>query len=661
MKQYMEEVCKDAQRYFQKTYANKPRIVTGVVVSLVLFLLSMHYLYDGFDKQFFVMTFLCLMTGILLILPKFENRILQWLTLLLYLGYVPGKMFERIELPLQDLSTLRDGARLVNLFIILFLYALILFLSQRVSIAFSVSNGILLAACIANYYVKNFRGTSLTLNDILAVRTAATVVGNYNLTMEPELWYTILYFIFFIAWGRWCQISGRGIRYHIITTTVSLLSCLLLLCFYYKTDYLEEHELKNAYWNTGVSEELNGFLLTFVININEMRLEKPAGYSEGALLAIAEEAGKNYTTVNESDFYPNIIFIMNEAWSDLRVLGNIETSEEVMPFVDSLADCSNAKKGNTHVEILGGLTANSEFEALTGDSLAFLAAGVVPYQLQVNHNMSSLATVLSAQGYHTMAMHPSVSSAWNREKVYEYLGFDDFIDINEFETEYRSIGNFISDECNFNEIIYRFEHKEDGPLFLFDITIQNHADYYGQISQDIQITKVGSTLASEMDSFDIYQAETYINLMHETDRAFQALISYFETVEEPTIICMYGDHEPWLSDGIYDAFFEDSSLTEEEQNDLKYVTPYVIWSNTDTVFPDVEDLSANYLGTVVLETAGVELSAYHKFLSELYEDYPVITLHNIESIEDDERIVQYQMLEYNQLMEKDYLEELFLP
>ena len=67
---------------------------------------------------------------------------------------------------------------------------------------------------------------------------------------------------------------------------------------------------------------------------------------------------------------PNVIAIMNESLADLNVDGPFETSEDYLPFIHSLT--KNTIKGKLYVSIEGANTANSEFEFLTGNSLAFL-------------------------------------------------------------------------------------------------------------------------------------------------------------------------------------------------------------------------------------------------------------------------------------------------
>lgn len=652
----LQKIKTPIKAYVKEVLSHKWKLAIGIMVSMVLFGVSTYYLFEGINKRFIIYSVLCLMTGAFLVFPKLKKWYLAFPVLMIYLITVPGKLFERMELPNFDLSVLLEGAQLANILIILLVYSVLLLLFQRTGVALAVGSFFLLLLMLINNYVIMFRGSNLSPTDLTAVGTAMSVIGNYRLTMNSELWYSILYFCFFISFGFWCDIPLKGIKYHIAVTAAALCYFGFFWYFWNISDYLEEHALQGHYWNDLENEEVNGFLLSFGISMEEMGMDRPWGYSETALMNIMQDVRENYEDPGLKKVRPSIIFIMNEAWSDLRVLGNLETTEDFMPFVDSLTD--STAKGNTYVKVLGGLTANSEFEALTGDSLAFLAPTAIPYSLQVNHEMYSLARVLKDQGYQTMGMHPSGSAAWNREKVYDYFGFDDFIDQSKFQTPYLYVRNFLSDECNFNEIIWHFEHKkEDSPLFLFDVTIQNHADYYGQIETPISILTIGQT--SVEDVGNVYNAKTYLNLMKITDDAFADLISYFSTVEEPVIICMFGDHQPNLGDTFYNAIFADSGLTEQQQTELKYITPYVIWANYEVEFPDYGDMSANYLGAVLMECAGADLPPYYQFLLQLREQYPVISYHTLEEHGDDKVIMQYQMLQYNHLMEKNYLRELF--
>ncbi len=127
----------------------------------------------------------------------------------------------------------------------------------------------------------------------------------------------------------------------------------------------------------------NGFAVSFIYNCQFINVSEPADYSADSVERIQESVdllsdGSSSGVAQSSPDQPNIIVIMNEAFSDLSVLADYTTNKEVMPFISSLNE--NTVKGNLYVSVLGGNTANTEFEFLTGDSLAFLPTGSVAYQ-----------------------------------------------------------------------------------------------------------------------------------------------------------------------------------------------------------------------------------------------------------------------------------------
>ena len=502
-------------------------------------------------------------------------------------------------------------------------------------------------------------------NDLGAAGTAISIMGNYNYELSPEALYSVIYFLFFIVLG-----SRIRIRMHKwVHIGISVLSVLFIGGWYYTVmdtpNPLGKEFIVN-YWIMRDTRNLNGACLSYFLLLKDYKVDIPDDYSEKALETIAKATVADYESIEEAGQKPNIIMIMNEAWSDLRVLGELDTTEEYMPFVDSLAE--NALRGDLYVSILGGRTANTEFEALTGNSLSLLSTSVIPYQNQVNHDMPSLARVLENQGYETMVMHPNGEGTWNRKYVYAYFGFDTFIHQGIWEVPYEYVKGFISDACNYKEIIHRYEERnKNAPFFLFDVTMQNHGGYYGEVPIDIDVVKVGGIPAEEAGY--LYDVQTYLNLVKISDDAFQELVTYFEQADEPVIICIFGDHQPLLGDNFYEAAFTGSELSEQELNLQKYIVPYVIWANYEADWREYGNMSANYLSAALTECAGLELPPFYQFLMKLHEEYPVLMqrgcldgegkLVNIEDVWDEEVIYQYRMLQYNQLYEKDYIRKIF--
>jgi len=639
------------------------KIVFSTIFMVFMLILSF-FAWDGIPKRMIICLGLTLLSGILLLLPKLTNRISVPL-LVLFLFYVPRKIFQRMELPVQDMSRIMDGVEELTIAFIICAFLLIFLVTQSSAAALGAGSVFFLLLFLVEYYLWRFREDFLMPSDLRAVGTAISVMKNYDYRLSPEALYSVIYLLFF-------AVLGFKIRIHMhkwVHVGVSAIAVLLIGGWYYTvmdTPNPLGKEFVINYWVLGDTRNLNGACLSYFLLLKDSQMEIPEHYSEKELRKIADGIAGNDEKLWETGQKPNIIMIMNEAWSDLRVLGELDTTQECMSYVEGLKE--NTIRGNLYVNILGGLTANTEFESLTGDSLALLAAGVIPFQNQVRHDMPSLARTLKAQGYKAMAVHPNGEGTWSRNRVYRYFGFDEFIHQGNWEVPYEYVGGFISDACNFKEVIQRYEERDkEAPFFLFNVTIQNHGGYQYDTPLDIGVLKVGETSAEEMG--DITELQKYMNLINITDEAFGTLIEYFKQVEEPVIICMYGDHQPLLNEDFYDTIFAGQELSEQEQNLRKYIVPYIIWANYEVDWEEYGNMSANYLPAVLMECAGLGLPPYYQFLLGMHEEYPVLTqkgcldkdgnLIDIKNIWEEDLIYQYRMLQYNQLYVKDYLGEIF--
>ena len=111
-----------------------------------------------------------------------------------------------------------------------------------------------------------------------------------------------------------------------------------------------------------------------------------------------------------------------------------------------------------------------------------------------------------------------------------------------------------------------------------------------------------------------------------SDNAFRELIEYFSNCDEPTIIAMYGDHQPSFDDDANEVL---NNHTKDGGDINKYYVPYVIWANYDIEeedsFGKLNTLSTNYFASTVFKYAGVRLSDYDQYLLDLHERIPAIT------------------------------------
>ena len=396
------------------------------------------------------------------------------------------------------------------------------------------------------------------------------------------------------------------------------------------------------------------------MNIQYTIVSQPEGYSADKVNKIADKYEVTQGSNKALKQKPNVVVIMNETFSDLNVVNKIKTNKEVMPFINSLKD--NTIKGHMLVSVFGGGTSNSEYEFLTGNSVSALPLNGNAYTQFVKHKVPSLASQLKEQGYDTLAFHPYKAHGWNRDTVYPLLGFDQFLDETCMNPNGEKFRGWYSDSEDYNKIIDIFNKKKAGqPLFLFNVTIQNHGGYLIADKNFKEEIKIKDEKATDT-------ANRYLSLIHESDRAFEKIINYFKNQKEPTIVVMFGDHQPKLEDSFYELLYGKSlsSLSLKEQQ-KKYTVPFIMWANYDIdEQSDVENVSANYLSSLMLQQTNLKLSRYNEFLLDMRNNVPALNAngyvdkdgkdhHLSEQNKYTKLITQYQYLQYNSLMDKKHV------
>ena len=427
--------------------------------------------------------------------------------------------------------------------------------------------------------------------------------------------------------------------------------------YLYSTDVLAQNGISVDIWNRNKGSKRNGIYLDFFMNFHYLSMEKPEGYSTDALKDILAEneekpADKNDKTKGEE---PNVIIIMNESLADYTLLdegSNMTYNEDYLPFIHSLDE--NVIKGKCYVSVFGGQTANSEFECLTGNSLAFLPASSVPYQQYINGTTFSLPIYMKTLGYQAIAIHPCVATNWNRDVAYKSMNFDAFLSQNDFTNpEYV---RYISDKETYKKIIAQFEEKkEKEKLFIMGVTMQNHGGYTDDTEWENPIVAGDGeyTLANE-----------FLSSAHVSDEAYKYLLDYFKDYEEPTIILMFGDHQPSIDEEFLNVVLGGSADTLTfQQMQEKFCTPYLIWANYD-IDTDTESISStNFIANELLEQAGIALPKYNQYVNKVHEQVEAMNAFGYmtkdknwhsyqENTEATELINNYRILEYGYFSEK---------
>ena len=538
----------------------------------------------------------------------------QWLSRLVFL-LGPWVSFWMVEIlngndVFADLYPWQVLMNLIWYYLLFLLCRLILGRRRRAAV---MASGLSFFVGIVNHYVLRFRGRILFPADLTAWETAANVADAFDFSLDAAMRQgaVLLVAYFFLVWM--CVPQRKRAK------LPRWLTCLLVLvevgyCFiFFKTEALPALGIYTQQWVT----QANGFLLNFTVALRYSALDKPEDYSRSQVLELMEtypaEAG------DPSVVQPtNLIVVMNESFADLTIFEGLEVSEDPTPFLHSMEE--NTVRGWMYSPVTGGGTASVEFEYLTGFSTIFQPPHTVAYQLYAEEGMPSLASLAGSVGYESTAFHPYKSSGWNRPIVYEDMRFDHQL-YEEDVTDPYLVRRYVSDQSDY-EMLYSITDREEGdPAFIFNVTMQNHSSY-AQGWNNLEKTVALSTEQRTADT----TAEQYLALMRASDDALRDLISHYERSSEPTMIVFFGDHQPPLKNAFYEQLYGkplDQRTTEEVLK--QYATPFFLWANYD--IPEQEDvvLSPNYLGVLTAKAAGLPQTGFMEFLSQLYEELPVIT------------------------------------
>ena len=555
--------------------------------------------------------------------PKFKLR--KW-PAYIWMILIPVGAFYLMEAYYHNAFMMYGPLQVLNIVFYFILFAFLFFIIGRASVAYIIGLIFVTGVGIANYYTMCFRSSPILPWDLMSLQTAFSVTNNYKFSIEQRMLVVTLGFVAMIILAS--RLDVRLPKLNLKRTLRRLIGAaacvggIFLMIFALQVESVQKYlKLEETLFTPTHLYKTNGFMVSFMYDLQFIRVKEPKGYSIEVVEEIMDRYAVDAEDAVDLEEQPNLIVIMNEAFSDLSVLGDFETNQDYMPFIRNLTE--DAVKGNMYVSVKGGNTANSEFEFLTGNTMAFLPQGSVAYQQYIHAETPSMASWMGSLGYETAGLHPYYASGWDRDEVYPFLGFDTSAFLYDFKNR-KIIRKYVSDETAYDKIIDMYEDKaEDERLFAFEVTMQNHGGYY----QDYENFEHTISLAFESDTKSAqHYTEQYLSLIKESDRAFEELVNYFKEQDEKTVVVMFGDHQP--ADLIarpiqkLNGTYGDTSIEAEQD---RFVVPFVIWANYDIEEAYIEQISINYLSSLIMDTADLPMTGYQKYLLDLYEQIPVIT------------------------------------
>ena len=565
----------------------------------------------------------------------------------------------------DDIFKIRWKTMAVNILFYELLLFLLFCIFNKAKTAIRTELVLLWLLGIANAYVYRFRRSFIRPWDLTSIGTAKNVALNYDYTPEIRMVISGVIMVLLFILARFCTLeAGKLFKEKLFLRAAGALVSILLIismCFLVQRNTVKDMlGIYTVLFDSKGMMRKNGMALNFMYQMKYLKVEKPSGYdkeAESEILSSYEEDTK------APENMPDIIVIMNEAFSDPAVDGEFTTNEDYMPFFHSLQEGrEDTVTGYINVSVNGGNTPNTEFEFLTGNSMGFLPDGSIAFQQYVRHAIESIPSYLKGFGYQTFASHPYKANGWDRPRVYPLLGFDEMYFKEYFEgldPEY--VRNYISDSSYFQAVSDKMEEMgKNGPVFSFNVTMQNHSGYskedYDNFDRMITVD------VPEEERERAVKMDNYLSLIKYSDMALKELIEKYEKEDRDTMIVFFGDHQPEAA--TFEVMWDENGKYWDGLSDEDYINtyrvPFLIWANFDIKEQQDIETSANYLGNLVLEEAGFPLSPYRSFLKDFSNDHTVVSAVRFVDdkgnsvMHDDwgDELIDYQRMQYYQMFDR---------
>lgn len=507
---------------------------------------------------------------------------------------------------------------LLNILPVVLLILLLYCLVGRAWIAFLVGSVPVMLASVGNYFKIVCRDDPFMFADVPDITTALGISERYDLSMNWRLGFCLFcmvfgtLFLFFFVRGRVRP------RWRLALGAVILLSIIPLVGVYTSDDVYDNKTQNYEYADQWAAPQVfltRGFVYPFLYSIKEAFPEPPQGYSEEAALEILE----SYTPQDiPEDKKVNVIGIQLEAFNDLERLGITGIAPEVYEKYHALE--AESYTGNLITNIFAGGTVRTERAFLTGD---------VTLE-DFRRDTGSYVWYFKDQGYHAEGIHPYHDYYYNRKNVNSYLGFDQYWF---FQNRYDEIndGHIAMDDVLFPDLLQFYQNRDkDTPYFNFTVTYQGHGPY----ATDALEGTDGWWDGTYSDESTYYILNNYLDSVQETAGQLWDFIQALREDEDPVVVVVFGDHNPWLgySNSAYHDLGVNLDTSTEEGFYNYYGTRYLIWANDaakETLNNDFTgegpDVSPCFLMNVLFEQCGWGSgSAYMQLTGEVMEQIPVI-------------------------------------
>ncbi len=356
-----------------------------------------------------------------------------------------------------------------------------------------------------------------------------------------------------------------------------------------------------------------GGIYPFLYSIPDAIPTPPEGYDEES----ARELLESYP----SDDIPreqqvSIIMTQLEAFTDLSALTDKITAAD--PYAAYHALLEESYHGQLLPNIFAGGTIDTERCVLTGFSVLE----------QFRRPSWSYARYFAEQGYTVEGAHAGYEAFYNRRNINENLGIPNYRFIENYYQEL--VQGVPMDNVFLPDVTAQtLAAMEDGPVFSFNVTYQNHGPY----NSDRKWFQQEYVPAGLLSDGDYHIINNYLDGVRSTAELMQAMVEAYRRSEHPVVLVFFGDHKPWLGEQsvTYDALGIDIRSSTQESFFNYYATDYIIWANdaakallNRSFVGTGPTISPCFLMNVLFEQCGWEGPGYQKFTDQVMAATPLL-------------------------------------
>jgi hypothetical protein len=300
-----------------------------------------------------------------------------------------------------------------------------------------------------------------------------------------------------------------------------------------------------------------------------------------------------------------VVFLQESQFNPATIAGcpaSLCDLDAFQPGAQSIA------RGPLQVHTFGGGTWKSEFAFETGvPHSAFGPAGeFAPFNIAPGTHRS-FARSLKAAGYRTVALYPTRGGMMNGRAAYAGYGFDEFYDASQLglSGDYDTPDALVHAAAR--KVLAR-ERLHDQPVFLFVLTIFNHAEH------GVRMERVPAALLAEASRRmgSMKEAQSVADYLWRTQafqRERQLTRSAVLDTQRAAIFAWFGDHQPPFANAVSLRERIQSMPTAAGTVPAKYQTWYEVSSNQAqrAVSKAPQAVDIVFLPGLLAQAAGVPL------------------------------------------------------